>query len=79
MTDHAARISADAPVRIEYGTSTGYGVYASAPVTAAIAAGDGTWQGFEEGRAVTAAGGPFNHAIAPLAVHVYVYVLPPPR
>lgn len=36
---------------------------------------DGTWHVYEEGRSVTAAGGSFSDAFAPLAVHVYV--LPP--
>jgi len=31
VTDHSARISADAPLHVEYGTSTGYGLYASGP------------------------------------------------
>ncbi|HEY3543609.1 MAG TPA: hypothetical protein VGK79_13815 [Gaiellaceae bacterium] len=48
-----------------------------APVTAAITAGDGTWQVFEERRTVAAAGGVLHDAFAPLAVHLYV--LPPAR
>lgn len=31
VTDHSARISADSPMHVEYGTSTGYGLYASGP------------------------------------------------
>jgi hypothetical protein len=46
------------------------------PVTAAFAGVPrGTWQVYEEGRSVTASGGSFADAFAPLGVHVYV--LPP--